>query len=631
MGGAVQQAIAHHKTEQSGRRWRYQRNLELYERRALGGYSAHSYYGKDSDGGYELDRLGLVRSAIATAVSNIYAPQKPKPQFQTTGATWAVRRKAYKLDRICEGIINQRQGRWINVWALMADAAAETCVQGCANIKVVSDLANKRIDHKLIPSPDIWFDPTEGREPTNMFHREPIAEELALELWGAKHLTAIRGAQPYEWFGSSASAKPREAKTIELQYAYKLPLSDEQDGVWCAVINGEAVDHGDWTAPDFPFVRFGWEPHREGPWYSGIADEGYDQAVWVSELHQRLKYRAIIASGQKVYYPKDSVREDDLALNDARVAIPYEGPTPPTETVTPPFHPAEFENFQYNVQLFWDMVGISQVSAAARREQGVDSGTAIRTLNDTKAGRQLMKAQRYEQAFVDLAHQYVWRLRELAEEHPNFMVKWSGKTLIQEYKWKDADVEDDSFSVNVQPSSALPHDPAGRQQMVSELYQQGLISQDTTKTLMGWSDLEGELSAESSEHEYIDFLIDKYLDAEEDEWVASDYQAPEGFILNKPHALMRFAAAWFRGRIDQQSLPAEEQAKAEFNLNLLVRWIREMDALMNPPAATVPGGAPVGAPPPGMPLPPGALPPPQPGMLPPGMAPPPPGMMPNAA
>ncbi len=27
------------------------------------------------------------------------------------------------------------------------------------------------------------------------------------------------------------------------------------------------------------------------------------------------------------------------------------------------------------------------------------------TLNDTKAGRQLVKAQRYEQAFVDLAHQ----------------------------------------------------------------------------------------------------------------------------------------------------------------------------------------------------------------------------------
>lgn len=632
MGGAVQRCVEHFKSEQSGRRVRYRRNQELYERRALGGYSAHGYYAADAEGGsFERDRLGLVRSAISTAVSNIYAPQKPKPQFQTMGATWAIRRRAYKLDRICEGIINQRQGRWINVWAMMADAGAECAVQGCAPIKVTSDLANKRIDHKLIPSPDIWFDPTEGRTPRNMWHREPIAEEIAAELW-PKAKSSIFNAQPYEWYGTPAASKPRESKTIELQYAYRLPDSSEEPGKWCACIGGEVVDSGDWDAPAFPFVLLGWEPHREGPWYSGVADEGYDQAAFCSELHLRLGHRALIASGQKVYYQKGTVLPADLELNDARVAIGYDGNTPPVESTPMPFHPAEFDWFKYNVEIFWDMIGISQVSAAARREQGVQSGVAMMTLNDTKAGRQLLKAQRYEQAFVDLAHQYVWRLRELSAEHKDFMVRWTGKHMVMSIKWDDADVEDDDFSVNVQPSSSLPHDPAGRQQMVSELYQQGMVSQDTAKTLMGWPDLESELSAENSEHEYIDFLIDKYLDAEAEDWKATDYQAPEGFILNKPHALMRFASAWFRGRIDQQSLPPEEQAKAEFNLNLLVRWIREMDALMNPPAATVPGGAGAGAPlPAGGPMPPGALPPPQPGALPPGMAPPPPVGAPIAA
>lgn len=629
MGGAVQRIIEHLKTSQSGRRVRYQRNQELYERRSLGGASAHGYYSSDEGSGFERDRLGLVRSACATAVSNIYAPQKPKPQFQTTGATWAIRRRAYKLDRICEGIINQRQGRWINVWAFMADAGAETSVQGVACIKVTSDLANKRIDHKLIPSPDIWFDPNEGRTPRNLFHREPISEELALELWPESR-AAIVNAQPYQWHTGASGQKPRDGKTIELQYAYRLPDSSEQPGKWCAAIGGETVDSGDWDAPAFPFVLLGWEPHREGPWYSGIADEGYDQAEFCSELYQRLKYREIIASGQIIQYRKESIKPDDLALNDARTIIAYES-EPASVTNPMPFHPAELDFLRFSIQNFWDSIGISQVSAAARREQGVQSGVAMMTLNDTKAGRQLAKAQRYEQAFVDLAHQYVWRLRELSAEHKDFIIKWTGKHLVMSIKWNDADVEDEEFSVNVAPASALPHDPAGRQQMVSELYQQGLISQDTTKTLMGWPDLEGELSAENSEHEYIDFLIDKYLDADEKTWAAVDYQAPEGFILNKPHAIMRFASAWFRGRIDQQSLPPEEQAKAEFNLNLLVRWIREMDALMNPPPAPMqaaPGGPPPGAPP-GMP--PGALPPPQPGALPPGMATPPPGMMPNAA
>src|ERR1043165_4510876 len=218
MGPAVQRLVDGFKREQSGRRVRYRRNLELYERRKWNDSSTYSD-GVSED--FERDRLGLLRSAVATAVSSVYAPQKPKPQFQTSGATWAVRRRAYKLDRICEGIINQRQGRWINVWALMTDAGCEAAVQGAACIKVYSDMANKRVAHKLIPSADIYFDPTEGREPRNMWHREPISQSHAMKLW-PKATKAIMGAQPYEWLGGKKS-KPRETKTIELQYAYALP------------------------------------------------------------------------------------------------------------------------------------------------------------------------------------------------------------------------------------------------------------------------------------------------------------------------------------------------------------------------------------------------------------------------
>jgi hypothetical protein len=629
MGGAVARLVSAFKTEQQGRRVRYKHNLELYERRRMNGQGASGYNAADGDSDVMArDRLGLVRSAIATAVSSVYAPQKPKPQFQTSGATWAIRRRAYKLDRICEGIINQRQGRWINVWALMTDAGCEAATQGVACIKVYSDVANKRVAHKLLPCVDIWFDPSEGRYPRCLYHREPIQEEEAALLW-PKSVAAIRGAQPYEWYGA-AGAKPRDSKTIELQFAYRLPDSPDNPGKWCAVIGGEVVDSGDWDAPSFPIVMLGWEPHREGPWYSGIADEGGEQAQFCSELYLRLQYRAIVASGKKIYYPRDTVKPDDLALNDAVVAVPYDGSMPPNESLSVPFSPTEMDFLQYAVQNFWDAIGVSQVSAAARREQGVSSGVAMMTLNDTKAGRQLVKAQRYEQAFVDLAHQYVWRLRELAEHDPELLIQWAGKRLIRAIKFNDADVEDDEFSVSVAPASALPHDPAGRQQMVSELYQQGMVSQETAKSLIGWPDLESEMSVENSEFEYVDALIEKYTDADRDSWTAGDYQGPEGFIINKPQALRRFAASWFRIRVDQMTLPEDEATLAEFNLGLLVRYIKELDALMNPPAVTAPGGQPMGSPPTG-PLPPGALPPPAPGMLPPGMVPPPPGMMPNAA
>lgn len=584
MAQAIDTVVSDLKKNQAGRKANYIRNLQLFEKRALGGsYTAHGY---DSDFDdktiWPLDRLGLIRSAVETAVANIYAQQKPKPQFQTLGATWELRRKAYRLDRICEGILNQRQGRWINVWAFMIDAVTDAALHGDACVKVVADTERKRIVHKLIPSVELFVDPSEGREPNNLFQREPIDAYVAAKLW-PKASAAIHSAPQYDWYGKGVMSRPRASKVIELKYAWRLPFGEDQPGKWAAVINGKLLESGEWTAPMFPFVFVQWEPHRDGFWASGIGDTGRRLAEDAGDIHIRLKERAVVAAGKRVYYQEGTVKPEDLELNDAVVGIAYSGGNTPSESLTPPFTPSELQYLQYLTQTFWDAEGISAVSAAARREQGIESGVAMMTLNDTKASRQLVKSQRYEQAFVDLAHQYVWRLRELAEEDDSFTVTWPGKTLLRQEKWKDADIEDELFTVNVAPASALPHDPAGRQQMVSDLLQAQMISKDTAKQLIGWPDLDSELSVENSEFEYIDMLIEKYLDAEQKTWKPADYQGPEGFIINKVGALRRFIAAWFRARIDQNGLPADEQAKAEFNIRLIKNWIMDMDKLIAPP------------------------------------------------
>jgi hypothetical protein len=609
MGPEVARLMDGFKKDQASRRTRYVRNLELYEGRRLGGYSAHGYVSTDDTLWENPDRLGLLRSAVASAVANIYAPQKPKPQFQTLGATWATRRKAYRLDRICEGILNQRQGQYINVWSLIhSEACPEAGIQGIACIKVTADKLQKRIDHEVVPHTDLFTDPCEGKRPKNLFQRAPIEEGLALELFPSAR-KEIESSASYEWYGNADTRKPRAAKVIEIQYAWRLPLGPEKPGYWCAVINSKVVDEGEWTAPAFPFVFLVWETHRDGFWASGIIDEGQHIALDAGELDQRLLHRAIIASGKKIYYLRDSVKPDDLMLNDAVVGVAVEGGSYPQESITPPFSSVELDMKNSKVSEFWDSIGISQVSAAARREQGVTSGVGIMTLNDTKAGRQLPKAKRFEDIFVDLSHQYVWRLRELAQDDPDFMVTWPGKSILRQQKWADADVEDDSFSITVAPSANLPHDPAGRQETVQQLYAGGLISQERCLELMGWPDTDPEMH--NQESEYIDSLIERYLDAGKEDWGPGEYEAPEGFIFNKLGALKKFTSAWFRAKIDQRALPAEERAVADFNISLLVRYIRELDKLMQPPPAPPMPAPPPGGMMPGVPgVPPGALPPP---------------------
>jgi len=592
MGDAVQRIIEGYKKEQAGRRSAYSRNLELYEQMHLSGYSAHSYYGANTEKlmSFERDRLGIVRSAIDSAVANIFAPQKPKPQWQTLGATWEVRRRAYKLDRVCEGILNQRQEPFCNMWAFMIDTMYDTATQGAVAIKVMSDRVRKRIVHRNIPTPDIFVDPSAGRLPQDWFQVEPCDLSVAQELF-PKHAQKLEGAKDYEWFGSARQSSIRASREIELGYAWRLPTGPDKPGKWCVVANGTVLDSGDWVAPAPPFVFGYWQRHRAGIWGSGLAFLMGAQAQKAGELDERLTIREEIASGKYIWYRPGSINPDSLAMNDPKMAVPVEdGKEYPQESLSLPFAPMELDFRNVKVRDTWDSVGISQVSAAARREPGIESGVAQMTLNDTKDGRHLPEAQRYEQMYVDFAHQWVWRLRELAANDPDMVVQYPNGSLLREVKWADVDVEDEKAAVTVAPASSLPHDPWGRQQMVQALREGNIISQATAKTLIGWPDLDSELQTDNAETQYIDALIELYTNAEEASWDATQYQAPEGFITNKLGALTRFGSAWFRIKTDQISLPPEEKAKAEFCCGLLVRYIQELSALL-PPVEPLKGGA----------------------------------------
>lgn len=587
------------RRDQTVRASRYLRNLKLFECLDIGTANAAGYYTarmRSSDD----DPLGLLRSAIQTCAAEVFAKQKPKPQFQTSGADWRTRRKAKKLDKICEGVLHQRQGRWLDVWEFVFDAGVECLVQGTAAIYVLGDSGNRKIEHELVPVHELFVDPQEGRDPLNLFRVSPISQEKAIRLFcneprdtkgNAARRMAIMRAGEYDDVGGKSESTPRASKRVKMITAWRLPLDADTPGKVCVTIGGEMMAEEDWTAPAFPFVFLHWEPNRLGFWASGLIDEGARLAEDAGDLDIRLLRRARICGGRRIYVQVDSVvNKEAFEENDAEVVIEHNG-TPPQESLVPPFTDSEFQFARQRVQAFWDAVGVSQVSAAARREPGVESAVAMRTLNDTKAGRQLPRAKMFEKVFVDLALQYIYRMRELAKNGVSALIRWPGKNVLKEIKWSEADPGSDAnFSVTVAPASALPNDPAGRLSMAGELYASQLIDAQTYKQLLGWPDLDQELESESAEFEYIEELIEKYLDADEKKWTAGDYESPEGAIMDKQRALMRFTSALFT---------AKREKAPEFNLQLLRRYIKELGAQISAAqtAAAGVGGAP--QPPPG--------------------------------
>lgn len=603
-------------TQQAGRRRRYVRNQSLYEGRELSEYGPTGYFRGDDFGIETDDPRHLLRSAVQTAVAEVFARQKPKGQFQTSGANWKVRRRAQKLDKLHDGILHQPQGQFAHVWDLMLDAGAECGTQGTAAIFVETNYAEERISHDIVPVCELYTDPAEGRVPRTLWRISPMDSDTVWVRYLARAASsandnglaskddvrrAIRDAE--EFYPTLMGSIPGDlsfeggCRSVKVIEAWRMPLGPDMPGRHVMIVGNVAIIDEPWEAKKPPFVLLHWERHRGSPWGTGIVEDGERSATRSNELEDRLLSRVRVASGKRTFYRTGSLDEKKLQANDEEVFVPVDDGPMPVEAVVQAFTAGEVDFSDRAKREFWDGLGLSQVSAAARREPGVESGVAMRTLNDTKTGRQLVKAKAYETAFVALAEQHVLRARELAKAKPGVVIRWPGGRVLREMKITDALLDDTEFAVTIAEASALPNDPAGRLEMVEELYAMQLISAETFKQLLGWPDIEKEMRSQNAEYEYIDDLIDKFLDADPETWDANDRHSPEGFMTDKMRAISRFASAYFEARRDNAP---------EFNLQLLHGYIQELDRLLqrmaasvaqNKPQAASETAAPAGAPP----------------------------------
>jgi hypothetical protein len=598
-------------TAQAGRRGRWLNNLRAYEGRGLDSLYADAYSRSEpnEDVTYNLSRRG-----VHTAVAQIAGRQKPKAQFQTSGADWNIQRRARKLDKICESQLHQRQGRYQNGWELMAACLKDAAIGGDGVVKVYA--AGNQVVYERKRAHELYVDPLEARsgDPQNMFDVYMMEVDKAIEEFchvegdddgNRLRKLAIESAPEVANDDSRLSAQtPRVTKSVRIVEAWRLPHGDGSPGKHVFAMRGKLLFEEDWVRDGFPFVFMRWAPEADGFWSQGHIEEGAAIANEVNKNAQRLSERFRLCAQKRTYYIEGSINEEDLQANDAEVLIPVLPSFQlPNESVTSPIAPSEVQWLELNYGKYFDITGISQQAATSRKEPGVNAAVAMRTLNDLNTVNLSPQAKMYEQAFVDLAYLTVVCMREVATGKRGFTIKWRGKFFLDEIKWSEAKLDDDLYDVSVAPASSLPNDPAGRLEMVQELFSAGVITPVTFKNLLGWPDLESELNSEGAEYEYTAELLDRFvfdLDEDNDE-PFNGYESPEGFIIDKQKAMIQAVSKYFE---------AKRRRAPQWNIDLVKQWIGELDVLIQrsqqaanvaPAGMGSPGGpAQMAAPPPPM-------------------------------
>lgn len=587
--------------------------ISRFEGRRLTGLDPSAY--RDStlltteDEGAEV-RWNLCRSLVSTATAKIAGSQQPKVAFVASNADWSTRRKAPKLDAFVSGLWSTRQEPYSDIWELGSYAFRDAAVAGLGAIKIWSDTDAGKVIHEKIFGWELLVDPQDARygSPSNLFHHylAPRAQLRALFPEEASAIDACRSGGDADDEVSAITSYFGTQKVVDSIQCYEwwsLPLGPEVPGKHVLAIDGAILIEDEWTRDSFPFAIIRWDRQVLESWHgtslveeiAGIDDEMNDILARIS--------RTVRLTSMGVCYVNDQCEvSGDLITNEDAAVIKFSGNSPPTYESPAPFSQAHLEYLQLLKAAVYELSGVNQMTATAQKQPGVTANSAIRTLADLQSERFSIAWKAYQSLFIEIARHDIASVRELAEDDPNFAVKWPGNGFLRTIKWKACDLPDDMYFLQIASAPGIKGTVADRKQTAEEYYSNGMISMDAYLAIQAYLDLPGELDRASRQRNVIDQYVEQWLDATPEE-IASNTTEDGAQLFKPPIRWMRLEDALLQ--VADAYLQAELDGAPDENKDLFLRWVEMADAeiqkrqarlaqLQRPPAP--PGAPPIPTP-----------------------------------
>jgi hypothetical protein len=587
--------------------------------------------------------LNLIGSGVDTVCAKI-AKNRPKPTFLTTGATWSEQKKAKLLDKFCQGLFYQT-----DFYKTAAEVFRDATIFGTGAVKILrGDDDRVRIERAFID--EIFVDELEAiyGPPQTLYQIRVMPRETALAMFsdaGADAKNVIRDA-PIAKVDGGQEQWARDADLVTLVESWHLPSSTPKklDPKQYLKLKAESIDdtgarkeldaflfegcdgrraitiegnngknsgtllYESWRETSFPFEFMHWIKPVRGFQGIGIPEQGVAIQYELNKILRKIQESIDFCVPKMLVEDQSKVvasHLDDIAGGIIKYA---RGSTPPALTAWSSVSPELFTQVDRLSRQFFEVIGISQLSAQAKKPAGLESGRALREMNDIESERFLMVGRAYEDFVLGTAKKAIAKAREIAFDNGNSYPVTAPirRKMAEPIDWKEIDLEDDAFVMQVFPTSALPNTPEGRLQMVQDLMTMGFLEKEDVIRLLDFPDLEAvnELAEASA-----DFTMKQI-----EEMIDGKARQPEPF-MNLKYALGKAQASYLR---------AEMLDVGESSLKFLRDYMlgcQKMLEAIAPPA--MPGELP-GAP--GVPAgPPGPAPFGTPGSLPPQAAAPPPG------
>jgi hypothetical protein len=256
-----------------------------------------------------------------------------------------------------------------------------------------------------------------------------------------------------------------------------------------------------------PIATMHCTPPIKGMWTTSIVDDLYTLQRELDVVNQKIHDATVLTPANLALVPTmGSIKKSTIDAGREGLIYEYEpvpGASSPVEWVTPaPVNGQLLTRRQNIIDTMYQISGVSQLSAQAKKPTGLNSGVALDTLEDVESERHNFELQNYELFCMHIAE-------------ISIAVGKPGETILPEragragVTWKDLQTERDFYSVQFSPASALSNTPKAKMEEVEKLQKMGVIGPEMIATMLGWPDLEKSLGIASANRDDIEAITDR--------------------------------------------------------------------------------------------------------------------------
>ncbi len=517
------------------------------------------------------DRLtyNIVQSCVDTLTARI-SQNKPKPMLLTSAGDSKLQRKAKKLDAFCYGLFYAN-----DFYTEAPKIFRDACVYGEGILHSYSE--NGKIKHERVLPYELLTDYLEshyGPRSTKSLFRIKNIDRTELAEANPDKAAEIATMSNTSTFISSNSRSVSD--TVTVIEAWRLPVGN-QPGRHVIVTENCVLLDEEHKDDFFPFAIMRYSPRLYGFYAQGMAEQLVPLQVEINRTLISIQRSLYLGGTHKIFVKSGSKVIKSHFDNLIGTILEYAGDTAPQYVVPQLVQPEIYSHLENMIQKGYQLPGVSQLSASSLKPMGIDSGKALRAVDDIQVQRFQTVAQSYEQFAVHVSRNDISAAKKAYLDNPKLSVKVPGKRFIEEIKWKDVDMANDEFQLQIYPVSKLPNDPEGRLQTVQEMMQGGLITPEAGKRLLDYPDLDAEENLTNATSDYLHKILDQIV---EDEL----FTAPEPFD-NLAEAKKLALEYYANGKLNNLD---------ESKLEMLRKFMKQIDVLTQPPPA--PMGAPPGGP-----------------------------------